>query len=297
MSSIGYGHWCLESLNYWHQIWITDVIKKRACWSRLPGEQVVMQVCKCGLPFSWQMFFFIYTTEKWRNLFSTKYYVGEKLYAYVCPQGLRKESWHVSCFMLLASEGCAQTSQTRLLHLPSPTFSTWNLAWATLARSCAAVATQHLTCLALSVLSGSPIADCGKWLGKAREICGDSRILLFCMSGWPSASAWAEAHSLSRKQTNQAVEFNLELYIILIVLGNLKKRHFFTVWSRYVGLSHDLSITEQHLELIIIILTTFLPCPETPFHFHLKKHFPFSFASWPGKSSTIQWTISYPMYA
>lgn len=50
------------------------------------------------------------------------------------------------------------------------------------------------------------------------------------------------------KQQNQSLEFNLELYVLVMVLVNLKKRHLFTVCSRYVGLIHDLSICEQGYE-------------------------------------------------
>lgn len=50
------------------------------------------------------------------------------------------------------------------------------------------------------------------------------------------------------KLKNQTLEFNLERYILVMVLVNLKKRHSFTVWSRYVALIHDLSICEQGYE-------------------------------------------------
>lgn len=50
------------------------------------------------------------------------------------------------------------------------------------------------------------------------------------------------------KQKKQALEYNLELYILVVVLVNLKKRHLFTVRSRYVGLIHNLSICEQGYE-------------------------------------------------
>lgn len=59
-------------------------------------------------------------------------------------RGLEKGSWHTSLLTVpLASEGCAWRSQAVLLQLPSPTLPTWSLAWATLAGSCAAAATQR----------------------------------------------------------------------------------------------------------------------------------------------------------
>lgn len=52
---------------------------------------------------------------------------------------------------------------------------------------------------------------------------------------------------------------------------------------------------KQHLKMIIVIFTTFLPCSEPPFHLDLKQHLSFPFANWPGKS-IIQLNLSYPKY-
>lgn len=152
--------------------------------------------------------------------------------------GLEEGSWHRSP-VAMASGGCAERSQARLLQLLAPAPHTWSLAGAV-----PGLSTAHFTCLALP---GSLVGVQGQG-GPLWGISGNRK---FSFSAWQASLVLlleSKPSCLLGKWKNQTVEFNLELYILVMELVNFKKRHLFCMGLRYVGLIHNLSVCEQGCE-------------------------------------------------
>lgn len=137
-----------SELNYWCDK--LEDCSNRSRWSSPPGERVDVQVCKCGVPFSCQMYFVYIRLRKTKEPFFCQIRRCIKARGSLClrlpsrwGKGSRRGlgTWAPSPSSGL--RGCARRSQARLLQLPSPTLPSWSLAWATLAGSCAAAATRR----------------------------------------------------------------------------------------------------------------------------------------------------------
>lgn len=117
-----------------------------------------------------------------------------------------------------------------------------------------------------SALPGSP---CG-WAGPERTLVRLSGNRKFSFSAWQASLVLlleSKPSCLFGKWKSQAIEYNLEFYISVMELVNLKKRHLFSMWLRYVGLIHNLSLCEQGCETTLKVdLYYFYHIPPLPWN-------------------------------